>query len=168
MPAAAGDEFRDLLTLVRQSGLLAKQPAYYLRKIIINLVLFVGAFLLIKWFQNPWLEICNAAFLAFVFAQLGFIVHDAGHQEIFSKPGATRPSACFIPISCSVSATVGGCTNTITIIVRRTTSPGILTSTYFPSHFPRARLPPSAASRASPSNTSISLFSRCRCSKPFS
>lgn len=86
MRAAAGDEFRDLLTLVRQSGLLAKQPGYYLRKIIINLVLFVGAFLLIKWFQNPWLELCNAAILAFVFAQLGFIVHDAGHQEIFSKP----------------------------------------------------------------------------------
>ena len=90
MPATAGDEFRDLLTLVRQSGLLAKQPAYYLRKIIINLVLFVGAFLLIKWFQNPWLEICNAAFLAFVFAQLGFIVHDAGHQEIFSKPAGNE------------------------------------------------------------------------------
>ena len=90
MPATAGDEFRDLLTLVRQSGLLAKQPAYYLRKIIINLLLFVGAFLLIKWFQNPWLEICNAAFLAFVFAQLGFIVHDAGHQEIFSKPAGNE------------------------------------------------------------------------------
>ncbi|MFY9801772.1 MAG: fatty acid desaturase [Candidatus Acidiferrales bacterium] len=90
MRVTAGDEFRDLLTLVRQSGLLAKQPAYYVRKIILNLVLFVGAFLLIKWFQNPWLELCNAAFLAFVFAQLGFIVHDAGHQEIFSKPAGNE------------------------------------------------------------------------------
>ncbi|HXN73504.1 MAG TPA: fatty acid desaturase [Candidatus Acidoferrales bacterium] len=86
MRSVAGDEFRDLLTIVRQSGLLAKQPAYYGRKIVLNFVLAVTAFLFIKWFQNPWAELCNAAFLAFVFAQLGFIVHDAGHQEIFSGP----------------------------------------------------------------------------------
>jgi len=84
MRSTAGDEFRDLQTLVRQSGLLAKQPAYYSRKVLLNLILLVGAFLLIARFHNPWAELCNAAFLAFVFAQLGFIVHDAGHQEIFS------------------------------------------------------------------------------------
>jgi fatty acid desaturase len=86
MGSTAGDEFRDLLTLVRQSGLLAKQPAYYLRKILLNVVLFVSAFLLIKMFHNPWAQLGEAAFLAFVFTQLGFIVHDAGHQEIFSGP----------------------------------------------------------------------------------
>jgi fatty acid desaturase len=90
MRAAAGDEFRDLLTLVRQSGLLAKQPAYYGRKILLNVAMFVGAFLLIARFHNPWIELCNAAFLAFVFAQLGFIVHDAGHQEIFAGPGGNE------------------------------------------------------------------------------
>src|ERR1700723_1990855 len=86
MRSVAGDEFRDLLTIVRRSGLLAKQPAYYGRKILLNFVLLAAAFLLIKWFHNPWAELFNAAFLAFVFAQLGFIVHDAGHQEIFSGP----------------------------------------------------------------------------------
>jgi len=90
MRSAAGDEFRDLLTLVRQSGLLAKQPAYYYRKMFLNLVLLLAAFLLIYKFQNPWIELCNAAFLAFVFAQLGFIVHDAGHQEIFNQPSANE------------------------------------------------------------------------------
>jgi fatty acid desaturase len=86
MRSTAGDEFRDLLTLVRQSGLLAKQPAYYGRKILLNAAMLVGAFLLINRFHNPWAELCNAALLAFVFAHLGFIVHDAGHQEIFSGP----------------------------------------------------------------------------------
>jgi fatty acid desaturase len=90
MRPAAGDEFRDLLSLVRQSGLLAKQPAYYGRKMLLNFVLLVGAFLLIARFHNPWAELCNAAFLAFVFAQLGFIVHDAGHQEIFSGPAGNE------------------------------------------------------------------------------
>jgi fatty acid desaturase len=84
MRSTAGDEFRDLQTLVRQSGLLAKQPAYYSRKILLNVILLASAFLLIARFHNPWAELCSAAFLAFVFAQLGFIVHDAGHQEIFS------------------------------------------------------------------------------------
>jgi fatty acid desaturase len=90
MRSAAGDEFRDLLNLVRQSGLLAKQPAYYGRKILPNLALLVSAFLLINPLRNPWAELCNAAFLAFVFAQLGFIVHDAGHQEIFSGPAGNE------------------------------------------------------------------------------
>jgi fatty acid desaturase len=90
MRSAAGDEFRDLLTVVRQSGLLAKQPAYYARKILLNLILLVSAFLLIERFHNLWAELCNAAFLAFVFAQLGFIVHDAGHQEIFSGPAGNE------------------------------------------------------------------------------
>jgi fatty acid desaturase len=90
MRSAAGDEFRDLLTLVRHSGLLAKQPAYYVRKMLLNFVLLISAFLLIARFHNPWAELCNAAFLAFVFAQLGFIVHDAGHQEIFSGPAGNE------------------------------------------------------------------------------
>jgi fatty acid desaturase len=90
MRSVAGDEFRDLLNLVRQSGLLAKQRAYYGRKILLNLALLVSAFLLINRFRNPWAELCNAAFLAFVFAQLGFIVHDAGHQEIFSGPAGNE------------------------------------------------------------------------------
>jgi fatty acid desaturase len=90
MTSAAGDEFRDLQALVRKSGLLAKQPAYYAWKMLLNMVLLVATFLLIKSFHNPWIELLNAAFLAFVFAQLGFIVHDAGHQEIFSKPAGNE------------------------------------------------------------------------------
>src|SRR6202050_5343867 len=87
MGSTAGDEFRDLLALLRQSGLMAKQPAFYFRKILLNLIMFVGAFVLIAKFHNYfWVELCNAAFLAFVFAQLGFIVHDAVHQETFSGP----------------------------------------------------------------------------------
>ena len=69
---------------------MAKQPAYYGRKMLLNLVLLATAFLLIQRFHNPWAELCNAAFLAFVFAQLGFIVHDAGHQEIFTRPAGNE------------------------------------------------------------------------------
>lgn len=86
MRSAAGDEFRDLITFVKQRRLFAKQPAYYIRIILLNLALLVGAFLLVARFHNPWAELFEAAFLAFVFAQLGFVVHDAGHQQIVSGP----------------------------------------------------------------------------------
>jgi len=86
MQSTSSDEFRDLQTLVRQSGLLAKRPAYYGRKMLLNLVLLVIALLLIKRFHGPGLELCNAGFLAFVFAQFGFIVHDSGHQQILKAP----------------------------------------------------------------------------------
>jgi fatty acid desaturase len=86
MSSTASDEFRDLQNIVRQSGLLAKQPLFYVRKIIVNFVMLIGAFALVKIFRGSWMELGVAAFLAFVFAQLGFVVHDAGHQEIFSGP----------------------------------------------------------------------------------
>jgi fatty acid desaturase len=95
MRAVAGDEFRDLQTLVRESGLLAKQPVYYGLKMLLNLVLLVVAFWLIKRFQSPWAELCNAGFLAFIFTQMGFIVHDSGHQEIFATP-AKNEAICLI------------------------------------------------------------------------
>ncbi len=37
---------------------------------------------------NFWLQLLNAAFLACVFAQLGFLGHDAGHRQVFN--GAPR------------------------------------------------------------------------------
>jgi fatty acid desaturase len=34
-----------------------------------------------------WLRLLNAVLLAFVFTHLGFLVHDAGHRQIFGRPG---------------------------------------------------------------------------------
>ena len=150
MRAAAGDEFRDLLTLVRQSGLLAKQPAYYLGKIIINLALFVGAFLLIK---------CSGT-------------RGSNSATPLSSPSSSRNSASSstTPATRKFSASprrneaLGLLHSNLllgfsyswwlhkhnTIIARRTTSPPILTWIFFPSHFPKARPPQNTASRASP------------------
>jgi hypothetical protein len=32
-----------------------------------------------------WLQILNAAFLAFVFTQIAFMGHDAGHRQMFQS-----------------------------------------------------------------------------------
>ena len=76
---AAYDELRRLLIHGR---LLDKQPAYYACKILTNLCfLGIGVFL-ITTFHAGWLDALIACYLAFVSTQIGFIVHDAGHQQI--------------------------------------------------------------------------------------
>ena len=80
---ARTDEFAELKRLVKQRGLLEKQPTYYAYKIILNLGLLAMSLTFMVVVGNLWLQLLNAAFLAFVFAQISFIGHDAGHQQIF-------------------------------------------------------------------------------------
>jgi fatty acid desaturase len=77
-----GSEFAGLLGQVRSAGLLERRPGYYAARIgATALALGVGlaAFALVG---DSWWQLAVAAFLAVVFAQLGFIGHDAGHGQI--------------------------------------------------------------------------------------
>jgi fatty acid desaturase len=76
-------DYATLVELVRAEGLLAPQPRYYSFKIV-STMLMVGAgiaFLLV--FDNIWLRLFSAAFLAVAFSQMGFLGHDAGHLAVF-------------------------------------------------------------------------------------
>jgi fatty acid desaturase len=87
---ARGSEFAGLLGQVRSAGLLERRPAYYAVKIgstALALCAGVAAFVLVG---NSWWQLAVAAVLAVVFAQLGFIGHDAGHGQIRS---GTRANA---------------------------------------------------------------------------
>jgi fatty acid desaturase len=80
---ARPNEYAELKQLIRNKGLLDKQPKYYTYKIlsIIGLLALSIAFLLLV--HNFWLQLLNAAFMAFVFGQIGFLGHDGGHRQIF-------------------------------------------------------------------------------------
>lgn len=67
---------------IKQAGLLKGQPVYYTYKILLTLgLLAVGMLLLAR--RPPFaLQILDAAFLAFVFTQLGFLFHDACHRAL--------------------------------------------------------------------------------------
>jgi len=69
-------------------GLLEKQPLYYLFNILIRLSLLAASLAVLLFVGNIWLQLLNAAFLAFAFTQIGFLGHDAGHRQIFN--GARR------------------------------------------------------------------------------
>jgi fatty acid desaturase len=81
-------DYADLKRLILQEGLLDKQLAYYVFNTILRLSLLAASLVFLFLVGNIWLQLLNAAFLAFVFTQIGFLGHDAGHRQIFE--GAPR------------------------------------------------------------------------------
>lgn len=74
--------YRSLAREVRDAGLLAKRPGYYAVKIGAN-VAALGALLAgVALLGNSWWQVPVAVGLAFVFTQLAFMGHDAGHGQI--------------------------------------------------------------------------------------
>jgi len=74
--------------LIIQEGLLEKQLAYYVFNTAFTLTSLAASLAFLLLVGNIWLQLLNAAFLAFVFGQIGFLGHDAGHRQIFN--GAPR------------------------------------------------------------------------------
>ncbi|MEH0841309.1 acyl-CoA desaturase [Micromonospora sp. CPCC 205711] len=83
-----GSEYADLSRLVRGAGLLHRRPGHYaLRMGLVLGCLGVAGVVLVRLGQSWW-QIVVAAFLAVIFAQAGFIGHDAGHRQIFRSRSA--------------------------------------------------------------------------------
>ena len=80
-PADSG-EFRELRRLVWQQGLMERQPGYYTFKIVSAVMLLAGSLTVLATVGNLWLQLLNAVFMGFVFSQIGFLGHDAGHYQI--------------------------------------------------------------------------------------
>lgn len=68
---------------IKQAGLLEPQPAYYTFKILFNLGLLALSIACLVVFRRSWFLLLDAVFLAFVFAQIGYVGHDLGHRQIF-------------------------------------------------------------------------------------
>jgi fatty acid desaturase len=72
-----------LLSEVRDAGLLRRRTGYYMWKVTSTLALTAGAWAAFVVLGNSWWQIGIAVVLAFCFTQLGFLGHDAGHQQVF-------------------------------------------------------------------------------------
>ena len=77
------DLYAELRQTVKQLGLLDKQRAYYAYKALSTLGLLALGLTVLALVDTLWVQLMNAVFLAFVFAQMSFIGHDAGHRQIF-------------------------------------------------------------------------------------
>ena len=78
-----GKEYLQLRRMVAEKGLLERQYLYYAVKIPGMLAMLALGIAVITLFDQLWVQMLNAVFLAVVFAQFGFIGHDSGHRQIF-------------------------------------------------------------------------------------
>ena len=75
------NQYAELKRLIKQKGLLDQQPAYFVGKVLLTLALLAVGLTLLLILENTWLQILNAAYLAFVFVQISLLAHDFGHRQ---------------------------------------------------------------------------------------
>jgi fatty acid desaturase len=80
-PSTAG--FRALASQVRALGLLNRRPGYYGAKITLTILALFAGWALFVVVGDSWATLAVAALLGIVFTQLGFLGHDAGHNQVF-------------------------------------------------------------------------------------
>src|SRR5271170_5130684 len=76
--------FRALALQVRAMGLLDRRPGYYRAKITLTILAFFAGWALFVVIGNSWTGLAVAPLMGIMFTQLGFIGHDAGHNQVFS------------------------------------------------------------------------------------
>ena len=81
--AEALGQYAELKRLLKQKGMLEKQPAYYTRRIILLCSMLGLGILFLFTVHIWWLQLFNAVYLAFVWAQVGLLSHEAGHRQMF-------------------------------------------------------------------------------------
>jgi len=82
-PAGTPGEYRELKRLVAQAGLFERQPVYYAIKIPATLAVLALGIVTVTLADSAGLQVINAVLFAFVFTQIGFLGHDAGHHQVF-------------------------------------------------------------------------------------
>jgi fatty acid desaturase len=85
-----GSDFAELMRLVRQAGLLRRRPGFYAMYIAASVLMFAAGWTVFALVGDSWWQLLTAACLAVVFAQSGFVGHDAGHRQIFRTRRANR------------------------------------------------------------------------------
>ncbi len=76
-------EYLQLRRRIAGKGLLERQYPYYAVKIAATLAMLALGLAVIAVFDQLWVQMLNAVFMAMVFGQFGFIGHDSGHRQIF-------------------------------------------------------------------------------------
>jgi hypothetical protein len=82
--------FRALALQVRAMGLLDRRPGYYGLKITLTIFAFLAGWVLFVIVGNSWTTLAVAALAGIIFTQLGFISHDAGHNQVFGTRRRNR------------------------------------------------------------------------------
>lgn len=84
-----GSEYSELSRKIKAAGLLARRPGYYTWKIAVTIAALAAGWAALPLVGDSWWVLAVAAFLAVMFAQVGFLGHDAGHRQIFATRRAS-------------------------------------------------------------------------------
>src|SRR5215213_9117741 len=96
------NQYAQLKRLIKQNGLLDRQPAYYTGKTVFTLILLAVSMALLIVLGDAWFQLLNAAYLAFVFVQIACSATTSGTGSSPSTPpGTTTGSPSFLVTSCS-------------------------------------------------------------------
>ncbi len=77
--------YAELKRRVKAAGLLEKQPRFYVLSTLFVLSMLATSVAVLVLVDALWIQLLNAAFLAFVFTQISFLGHDASHRQIFGS-----------------------------------------------------------------------------------
>jgi fatty acid desaturase len=88
--AGAASDYRVLAAQIRRAGLIDRQPATYIARMALTFAAFVIAWAALFAVGDSWTSLGIAALLAFLFTQIDFVGHDAGHQQIFESRWANQ------------------------------------------------------------------------------
>src|ERR1700759_344431 len=77
--------YRALALQAQAMGLLNRRPGYYRVKIGLTVFAFFAGWVLFVVVGNSWAALAVAALIGLMFTQLGFIGHDAGHNQVFGS-----------------------------------------------------------------------------------
>src|SRR5215216_355672 len=80
-PPFRNNQYAQLRRLIKQNGLLDRQPTYYTGKTVFTLSLLAVSLALLFVLGDTWFQLLNAAYLAFVFVQISLLSHDFGHRQ---------------------------------------------------------------------------------------
>jgi fatty acid desaturase len=78
--------YAELKRRVKDAGLLEKAPGFQTWAITRNLLMLAASISVLFLTDVLWVQLLNAAFMAFVFGQIGFVAHDVGHRQAFATP----------------------------------------------------------------------------------
>ena len=76
-------DYGQLLARVHTAGLLERSAGRYVPRLVTLGAAAVAGFGAFLWLGDSWWQLALAAYSGLVFAQVGFVGHDAGHQQIF-------------------------------------------------------------------------------------
>ena len=89
-PQPGGSLYSLLLQQIKEAGLLERRTSYYIRRIAVTTGLLAAGWSAFVLVGDSWWQLAVAAFLAFVFTQIGFVGHEAGHRQISTSAWANH------------------------------------------------------------------------------